>query len=75
MTIWKHAWRRSRRSPCPTIVLHGEADGVTAPSGFIARDRLFTGRFERLLIPRAGHFLPRENPGDVVAAVQRLAAE
>ena len=59
----------------PTIVLHGEADGVTAPSGFIPRDRLFTGRFERLLIPRAGHFLPRENPGDVVAAVQRLAAE
>jgi pimeloyl-ACP methyl ester carboxylesterase len=60
--------------PVPSVVLHGEADGVTASSGFIARDRLFTGRFERRTMPRAGHFLPRENPGDVVAAVQRLAA-
>nr|WP_294503242.1 alpha/beta hydrolase [uncultured Rhodopila sp.] len=59
----------------PSIVLHGEADGVTAPAGFIPRDRLFTGRFERRLIPRAGHFLSRENPGELVAAVQRLAAE
>ncbi len=59
----------------PTVVLHGDADGVTAASGFIPRDRLFTGRFERLLIPRAGHFLPRESPGEVVAAVQGLAAE
>ena len=59
----------------PTIVLHGEADGVTAAAGFIPRDRLFTGRFERLLIPRAGHFLPREAPAEVAAAVQLLAAE
>ncbi len=57
----------------PTIVLHGEDDGVGAPAGSIPRDRLFTGRFERKLIPRAGHFLSRENPLDVVAAVTRLA--
>jgi pimeloyl-ACP methyl ester carboxylesterase len=58
----------------PTIILHGEADGVGAPAGSILRDRLFTGGVERKLIPRAGHFLSREAPGDVVAAVIRLAA-
>jgi pimeloyl-ACP methyl ester carboxylesterase len=57
----------------PTIVLHGEADGVGAPSTSIPRDHLFTGGMERRLIPRAGHFLSRENPSDVVAAVVRLA--
>jgi pimeloyl-ACP methyl ester carboxylesterase len=57
----------------PTIVLHGEADGVGAPAGSIPRDRLFTGLVERRLIPRAGHFLSRESPEEVVAAVSRLA--
>jgi pimeloyl-ACP methyl ester carboxylesterase len=57
-----------------TIVLHGEADGVGAPATSIPRDRLFTGGMERRLIPRAGHFLSRENPEEVVAAVVRLAA-
>jgi pimeloyl-ACP methyl ester carboxylesterase len=59
--------------PVPTIVLHGEADGVGSPASSIPRDRLFTGEMTRHLIPRAGHFLPRENPDDVVAAVVRLA--
>ena len=58
----------------PTIVLHGQDDGVGAPAASIPRDRLFTGEMTRHLIPRAGHFLSRENPDDVVAAVVRLAA-
>ena len=57
----------------PTIVLHGEEDGVGAPATSIPRDHLFSGPMTRHLIPRAGHFLSRENPGDVVAAVVRLA--
>jgi pimeloyl-ACP methyl ester carboxylesterase len=56
----------------PTIVLHGEADGVGSPAASIPRDHLFTGGMERRSIPRAGHFLSRENPGDVVAAVLEL---
>jgi pimeloyl-ACP methyl ester carboxylesterase len=56
----------------PTIVLHGEDDGVGSPASSIPRDRLFTGFMEKRLIPRAGHFLSRENPGEVVAAVVRL---
>jgi len=57
-----------------TIILHGEADGVGSPASSIPRDRLFSGPMQRHLIPRAGHFLSRENPDDVVAAVVRLAA-
>jgi pimeloyl-ACP methyl ester carboxylesterase len=57
----------------PTIILHGEADGVGPPASSIPRDRLFSRLLERKLIPRAGHFLSRENPADVVAAVVRLA--
>jgi pimeloyl-ACP methyl ester carboxylesterase len=57
----------------PTIVLHGEEDGVGAPATSIPRDRLFTRLIERRQIPRAGHFLSREAPGEVVAAVVRLA--
>ena len=56
----------------PTIVLHGEDDGVGSPASSLPRDRFFTGRCERSLIPRAGHFLARENPMDVVNAVLRL---
>ncbi|HEX2943516.1 MAG TPA: alpha/beta hydrolase, partial [Rhodopila sp.] len=57
----------------PTIVLHGEADGVGSPASSIPKDRLLSGLMERIQIPRAGHFLSRENPRDVVSAVVRLA--
>jgi pimeloyl-ACP methyl ester carboxylesterase len=57
----------------PTIVLHGEADGVGAPANSIPRDRLFAGGLERRLIPRVGHFLSREAPAEVVAAVLKLS--
>jgi pimeloyl-ACP methyl ester carboxylesterase len=46
---------------------------VGPPAGSIPRDRLLTGLLERRLIPRAGHFLSRENPDDVVAAVVQLS--
>jgi pimeloyl-ACP methyl ester carboxylesterase len=56
----------------PTIVLHGEEDGVGSPASTIPRDRLFTGGMTRRLVPLAGHFLSRENPEEVVAAVLTL---
>ena len=55
----------------PTIVLHGEADGLGPPT----EDRdapHFTGAYQRRLIPTAGHFLPHEAPEAVVAAVASL---
>jgi pimeloyl-ACP methyl ester carboxylesterase len=57
----------------PTIVLQGEEDGVGAPATSIPRDGLFRRLIERRQIPRAGHFLSREAPSEVVAAVVRLA--
>ena len=57
----------------PTIVLHGEADGVGSPASSIPRDRLFVGPMTRHQLPLAGHFLSRERPGDVVAAVVQLS--
>jgi pimeloyl-ACP methyl ester carboxylesterase len=56
----------------PTIVLHGEADGVGPPAGSEGHARHFTGSYERRAIPVAGHFLPREAPEAVVAAIKEL---
>jgi pimeloyl-ACP methyl ester carboxylesterase len=62
------------RISVPTIILHGEDDGVGPPANATPRDRLFTALIARRNLPRAGHFLSRENPADVVAAVKQLAA-
>ncbi|HVY14432.1 MAG TPA: alpha/beta hydrolase [Rhodopila sp.] len=56
----------------PTIILHGIDDGVGPPDGSRPRDGLFTNLIERRDLPKAGHFLARENPDDVVQAVLRL---
>lgn len=56
----------------PTIVLHGEADGVTPPELSEAHARFFTGPYRRALIPRAGHNLPQEEPQIFAGAVLEL---
>ncbi len=56
----------------PTVVLHGEADGVGPAAGSESHARHFTGPYRREVIPVAGHFLPREAPEAVVAAVREL---
>ncbi len=58
----------------PTIVLHGEADGVGPVAGSANAHRQFTARYERRVIPIAGHFLPQEAPDAVVTAVRDLLA-
>jgi pimeloyl-ACP methyl ester carboxylesterase len=55
----------------PTIVLHGASDGVDPPSDDRDADH-FGGRYERHVIPTAGHFFPHEAPEAVVAAIQAL---
>jgi pimeloyl-ACP methyl ester carboxylesterase len=57
----------------PTIVLHGAADGVGPPEDSERHERFFTGRYERRVVPVAGHFLAREAPGEFVRAVRELA--
>jgi pimeloyl-ACP methyl ester carboxylesterase len=56
----------------PTAVLHGAADSVTPPGDPEREARHFTGRFSRLVVPVAGHFLPREAPETVIEAVKGL---
>jgi pimeloyl-ACP methyl ester carboxylesterase len=57
----------------PTIVLHGEGDGVHPPERSEGQEKLFPRYHERWLIPEAGHLFPRESPDAVIAAVQKLA--
>jgi pimeloyl-ACP methyl ester carboxylesterase len=56
----------------PTIVLHGEADGVGPVAGSETHARHFTNSYERRVIPVAGHFLPNEAPEAIVQAVVDL---
>jgi pimeloyl-ACP methyl ester carboxylesterase len=56
----------------PSIVLQGGADGVNSAAGSSPQDRLFTGRFERRLIPNVGHDMPQEAPVPTIRATLDL---
>jgi pimeloyl-ACP methyl ester carboxylesterase len=62
------------RISLPTIVLHGECDGVHPFGLSEGQERLFSARYERRLIPLAGHLFPREAPEAVIGAIQELAS-
>ena len=57
----------------PTITLHGASDGVHPAEETESHSRLFSGRYERRVIPVAGHFLPREAPAAFAAAIGDVA--
>ena len=57
----------------PTIVLHGEGDGVHPPERSAGQENRFSRYYERQLIPKAGHLFPREAPDAVIAAVQKMS--
>ena len=57
----------------PTIVLHGASSGIQPPAGSEAHARLFTGPYQRLVLPKIGHNLPQEAPLVVADAVLELA--
>jgi pimeloyl-ACP methyl ester carboxylesterase len=56
----------------PTIVLHGEADGIALPPSSEGHARHFTGPYRRRLVPRAGHALPQDATQAVADAVLEL---
>jgi pimeloyl-ACP methyl ester carboxylesterase len=56
----------------PTLVLTGEADPLRPPALLRDDSCHFTGYYEQSIVPSAGHFLPREAPGAVSAAVLKL---
>ena len=61
--------------PVPTILLHGEADGVDPVEGSTNAASHYTGPFRRDVVPAAGHNLPQEAPAAVAAAVLELLRE
>jgi pimeloyl-ACP methyl ester carboxylesterase len=56
----------------PTVVLHGGDNGVLPASSSERDAGLFTGRYERRVIPRVGHNIPQEAPREFAAAVLSL---
>jgi pimeloyl-ACP methyl ester carboxylesterase len=56
----------------PTIALQGEADGVWPPESSDKHAALFTGPYQRRLLPRIGHNPPREAPQAVADAIVEL---
>jgi len=56
----------------PSIVLQGGGDGVNAAAQSANQARLFTGRYERRLIPVIGHDVPQEAPIDTANAALDL---
>jgi pimeloyl-ACP methyl ester carboxylesterase len=57
----------------PTIVMHGASSGIQPPAGSEAHARLFTGPYQRRVLPKIGHNLPQEAPLVVADAVLELA--
>ena len=56
----------------PAIVLHGHENGVVPVSGSEDDAKMFKARFERRVMPVAGHNLPQEVPEEFAQAVLRL---
>jgi pimeloyl-ACP methyl ester carboxylesterase len=50
-------------------MLHGAVDGVSLPATSAHKEKFFTGRYERQLLPGVGHFPQREAPAKVAQAI------
>jgi pimeloyl-ACP methyl ester carboxylesterase len=62
------------RLSTPTLLIQGAADTCDDPVSSEDMDQYFTGGYRRILLPRAGHFVPREAPDAVAAAaIEHLA--
>jgi pimeloyl-ACP methyl ester carboxylesterase len=61
------------RIAVPSIVLQGGDDGVDPPEAHDEDAPHFTGRYERRIIPGAGHNLPQEAPAAFAEAIRALA--
>ena len=57
--------------PVPTVILHGDNDGVAGPSN-PAELRHFTGPVRREIVPGVGHNMPQESPEPVIRAILEL---
>lgn len=58
-----------REVDVPTLVVVGEADHAIPASAFPRAARWFTGPYQLMTVPRAGHFVHREEPARFATAV------
>ena len=58
----------------PTLVLHGDADGVNSPQSSAGKERWFTGRYQRTVMEGIGHFPQRESAAKVAEAILGFCA-
>ena len=58
----------------PTLMLHGEVDGVSLPATSAHREKFFTGPYQRQLLAGVGHFPQREAPSKVAQAILAFLA-
>ena len=56
----------------PTVVLHGSDNGVTSARNSEGHRDMFTGPYERHVIPGGGHNVPQEAPKEFAAAILSL---
>ncbi len=61
------------RIDVPTLVVHGDVDGATLLEATADRERLFGAAYERLVLPGVGHFVQREAPDVLAAALVRMS--
>ena len=59
------AGRRSSELSVPTLLIHGGSDTCIAPEQTEGLAGFFTAGYRRVVVPGAGHFVPREAPGTV----------
>jgi len=57
----------------PTVVLHGDGNGVAPVRSSEAQARKFTGPSERRVIPLVGHNVPQEAPREFADAILSIA--
>ena len=62
------------RIEVPSVILHGRDDTVDPPRQSESHLAMFPEGTERHVVPDAGHFMPREQPGVVVEALAALLA-
>ena len=53
----------------PTLLIHGGSDTCIAPDQTEDLARFFSAGYRRVVVPGAGHFVPREAPGTVADLV------
>ncbi len=54
----------------PTRVLMGSDDGATLPASAAGKEQYFRAGYELKIVPQCGHFLQREQPATVLAAIR-----